>query len=320
MKQVLDFEKPVIELRGKIEELKKLTQESEMDLSEEIETLEQRLEKLEEDVYDRLSPWNRVQMARHPERPTTLDYIHSIFTDFMELHGDRLYGDDEAIVAGIANYKNQPVTVIGHQRGNDTKENLRRNFGMPHPEGYRKALRLMKQADKFNRPIICFIDTKGAYPGKAAEERGQSEAIARNLMEMAGLTVPVVCIVIGEGGSGGALALGVGDHIHMLENSTYSVISPEGAAALLWKDSNLAQNAAETMKITSYDLKELGIVDKVIPEIRGGAHRDIKAQSEKIDQILQESLENLKSLSKEELLESRWEKYKKIGDYTTLPL
>lgn len=320
MKQVLDFEKPVIELRGKIEELKKLTQESEMDLSEEIETLEQRLEKLEEDVYDRLSPWNRVQMARHPERPTTLDYIHSIFTDFMELHGDRLYGDDEAIVAGIAKYKNHPVTVIGHQRGKDTKENLRRNFGMPHPEGYRKALRLMKQADKFNRPIICFIDTKGAYPGKAAEERGQSEAIARNLMEMAGLTVPVVCIVIGEGGSGGALALGVGDHIHMLENSTYSVISPEGAAALLWKDSNLAQNAAETMKITSYDLKELGIVDKVIPEIRGGAHRNIKAQSEKIDQILQESLENLKSLSKEELLESRWEKYKKIGDYTTLPL
>nr|WP_208416484.1 acetyl-CoA carboxylase carboxyl transferase subunit alpha [Thalassobacillus devorans] len=316
----MDFEKPVIELRGKIEELKKLTQESEMDLSEEIETLEQRLEKLEEDVYDRLTPWNRVQMARHPERPTTLDYIHSIFTDFMELHGDRLYGDDEAIVAGIAKYKNQPVTVIGHQRGKDTKENLRRNFGMPHPEGYRKALRLMKQADKFNRPIVCFIDTKGAYPGKAAEERGQSEAIARNLMEMAGLTVPVVCIVIGEGGSGGALALGVGDHIHMLENSTYSVISPEGAAALLWKDSNLAQNAAETMKITSYDLKELGIVDKVIPEIRGGAHRDIKGQAKKIDQVLQESLEGLKSLSKEELLETRWEKYKKIGDYTTLPL
>ncbi|MFG6116604.1 acetyl-CoA carboxylase carboxyl transferase subunit alpha [Halobacillus sp. MO56] len=320
MKQVLDFEKPVVELRGKIEELKRLTEESEMDLSQEIETLEQRLENLEEDVYDRLTPWNRVQLARHPERPTTLDYIHAIFTDFIELHGDRLYGDDEAIVAGIAKYKDMPVTVVGHQRGKDTKENLRRNFGMPHPEGYRKALRLMKQANKFKRPIICFIDTKGAYPGKAAEERGQSEAIARNLMEMAGLEVPIICIVIGEGGSGGALALGVGDHIHMLENSTYSVISPEGAAALLWKDSNLAQHAAETMKITSYDLKKLGIIDTVITEIRGGAHRDIEAQAANIDKELQKSIDSLKKLSKEELLEARWKKYKKIGDYTDLPL
>ena len=206
-----------------------------MDLSAEIDKLESRLEELEKNVYANMSPWDRVQVARHSNRPTTLDYIELLFTDFFELHGDRLYGDDHAIVGGIAKYKGLPVTVIGHQRGKDTKENIRRNFGMPHPEGYRKALRLMKQAEKFKRPVICFIDTKGAYPGKAAEERGQSEAIARNLFEMAGLTVPIVCIVIGEGGSGGALALGVGDHIHMLENSTYSVIAPEGAAAIYGK-------------------------------------------------------------------------------------
>ncbi|WP_181349825.1 acetyl-CoA carboxylase carboxyl transferase subunit alpha [Thalassobacillus sp. CUG 92003] len=320
MKQILDFEKPVVELREKIAELKRLTKESDMDLNDEIATLETRLEKLEEDVYDRLRPWDRVQMARHPERPTTLDYIDCLFTDFLEMHGDRLYGDDEAIVSGIGKYKGEPVTIIGHQRGKDTKENIRRNFGMPHPEGYRKALRLMKQADKFNRPIICFIDTKGAYPGKAAEERGQSEAIARNLVEMAGLSVPIICIVIGEGGSGGALALGVGDHIHMLENSTYSVISPEGAAALLWKDSNQAQSAAETMKITSYDLKQLHVIDQVIPEIRGGAHRDVKQQADHIDHVLESSMAELQALSKEDRLEKRWEKYKQIGDYTQLDL
>ncbi|QHS22998.1 acetyl-CoA carboxylase carboxyl transferase subunit alpha [Virgibacillus sp. MSP4-1] len=314
--QVLPFEEPVVELKNKIAELKKFTNESEVDLTQEIEKLEGRLEKLEAEVYGNMQPWDRVQMARHANRPTTLDYIAEIFDDFLEMHGDRAFGDDEAIVGGIAKYKDKPVTVIGHQRGKDTKENIRRNFGMPHPEGYRKALRLMKQAEKFHRPIISFIDTKGAYPGKAAEERGQSEAIARNLMEMAGLTVPIVCIVIGEGGSGGALGLGVGDRIHMLENSTYSVISPEGAAALLWKDSNLAQKAAESMKITSYDLKELDIIDEIIPEIRGGAHRDISEQAKKIDQVLHQSLENLSKLSKEELLEGRWEKYKKIGTYT----
>jgi acetyl-CoA carboxylase carboxyl transferase subunit alpha len=314
----LPFEKPVVELKKKINELKKFTQESEIDLSKEIEKLEDRLEKLEKEVYENLSPWNRVQMARHPNRPTTLDYIQELITDFIELHGDRLYGDDEAIVGGIGKFNDKPITVIGHQRGKDTKENIRRNFGMPHPEGYRKALRLMKQAEKFNRPILCFIDTKGAYPGKAAEERGQSEAIARNLREMAGLKVPIVCIVIGEGGSGGALALGVGDHIHMLENSTYSVISPEGAAALLWKDSNLAQRAAETMKITSYDLKELGIIDEVIPEVKGGAHRNIQEQAQKIKTYLEQSLNDLSGLSVEELLEKRWEKYKNIGSFTTL--
>ncbi|RYG74893.1 acetyl-CoA carboxylase carboxyl transferase subunit alpha [Lentibacillus lipolyticus] len=318
MKQVLDFEKPIVDLKEKIAELKSFTDDSDIDLETEISTLEKRLEKLENDIYGNLQPWHRVQMARHQERPTTLDYIQELFTDFIEFHGDRSYGDDEAIVAGIAFYQDNPVTVIGHQRGKDTKENIRRNFGMPHPEGYRKALRHMRQAEKFQRPIICFIDTKGAYPGKAAEERGQSEAIARNLMEMAGLSVPIICIVIGEGGSGGALGLGVGDHIHMLENSTYSVISPEGAAALLWKDSGLARQAAETMKITSYDLKELDVIDQVIPEPRGGAHRDIKAQAGHIDAVLAGSLKELASLSADELLEKRWEKYKQIGDYQEL--
>lgn len=312
----LEFEKPVIELRKKIAELKEFTMNADVDLSSEIEKLEARLEKLEADIYDHMKPWDRVQIARHPGRPTTLDYISLLFTDFFECHGDRTYGDDEAIVGGIAKYKGLPVTVIGHQRGKDTKENIRRNFGMPHPEGYRKALRLMKQADKFRRPIICFIDTKGAYPGKAAEERGQSEAIARNLFEMASLKVPVVCIVIGEGGSGGALALGVGNHIHMLENSTYSVISPEGAAAILWKDAGQAKKAAESMKITAPDLKDLGIVDEIIPEVKGGAHKDVKAQAEEMDVILYKSLKELRGLSEEQLVSHRYDKYKSIGEHS----
>ncbi|MEH7087946.1 acetyl-CoA carboxylase carboxyl transferase subunit alpha [Priestia megaterium] len=311
----LEFERPIVELRNKIAELKEFAKNTEVDLSSEIDKLENRLEKVENDIYNHLSPWNRVQIARHPERPTTLDYISRLFTNFLECHGDRFYGDDEAIVGGIAKFNGVPVTVIGHQRGKDTKENIRRNFGMPHPEGYRKALRLMKQAEKFNRPIICFIDTKGAYPGKAAEERGQSEAIAKNLFEMAGLTVPVICIVIGEGGSGGALALGLGNHLHMLENSTYSVISPEGAAAILWKDSSLAKKAAETMKITAPDLKELGIVDEMVLEVKGGAHRDIDAQAGYMESIIKKSLKELMNLSKEELVEERYLKYKKIGQF-----
>ncbi|MHA6251441.1 acetyl-CoA carboxylase carboxyl transferase subunit alpha [Oceanobacillus sp. CAU 1775] len=318
MKHILEFEKPVVNLKAKIAELKEFTKDSDIDLTDEITTLEERLKVLADDVYGNLKPWDRVQMARHPERPTTLDYVERIFTDFIEFHGDRFFGDDEAIVSGVAFYKDKPVTIIGHQRGKDTKENIRRNFGMPHPEGYRKALRHMKQAEKFNRPIICFIDTKGAYPGKAAEERGQSEAIAKNLLEMAGLTVPIICIVIGEGGSGGALALGVGDHIHMLENSTYSVISPEGAAALLWKDSTQAKRAAETMGITSYELKKLQVIDEIIPEPRGGAHRDVEEQAKFIDNIISQSLRTLTKHNKEDLLEKRWEKYKAIGDYTIL--
>ncbi|MFY4774618.1 acetyl-CoA carboxylase carboxyl transferase subunit alpha [Metabacillus sp. RGM 3146] len=309
----LEFEKPVTELRKKITELKEFTANADVDLSSEISRLEERLQKLENEIYSNIKPWDRVQIARHPNRPSTLDYIEELFTDFFECHGDRLYSDDEAIVGGIAKFQGVPVTVIGHQRGKDTKENIRRNFGMPHPEGYRKALRLMKQADKFGRPIICFIDTKGAYPGKAAEERGQSEAIARNLFEMAGLTVPVICIVIGEGGSGGALALGVGNHLLMLENSTYSVISPEGAAALLWKDASLAKKAAETMKITAPDLKELGVVDEIIPEVKGGAHKDIKEQASFIRNELERSMASLGKMEKASLIEHRYNKYKAIG-------
>lgn len=315
MVKTLPFEEPVIQLRAKISELKDFTSNAEVDLSTEIQQLEDRLQKLETDIYENMQPWDRVQVARHPERPTTLDYIRDLFTDFIELHGDRLYGDDEAIVGGVASFNGQPITIIGHQRGRDTKENIRRNFGMPHPEGYRKALRLMKQAEKFKRPIICFIDTKGAYPGKAAEERGQSEAIARNLFEMAGLKVPVISVVIGEGGSGGALALGVANHIHMLENATYSVISPEGAASILWKDAALAQQAAEAMKITAPDLKEMGIVDEIIPESTGGAHRDPKRQAVLMGEVLQRSLDELLKLNEDQLVDTRYEKFKSIGEF-----
>ncbi|MCQ6273425.1 acetyl-CoA carboxylase carboxyl transferase subunit alpha [Bacillus sp. V3B] len=309
-----EFEKPILELRQKIKDLREFTKSTDVDLTTEIEKLESRLIKLEKEVYENIKPWDRVQIARHPNRPTTLDYISLLFTDFFECHGDRSFGDDEAIVGGIAKFQGVPVTVIGHQRGKDTKENIRRNFGMPHPEGYRKALRLMKQAEKFNRPIICFIDTKGAFPGKAAEERGQSEAIARNLFEMGGFTVPIICVVIGEGGSGGALALGVGNHMHMLENSTYSVISPEGAASILWKDASLAKQAAESMKITAPDLTELGIIDQMIPEVKGGAHKDVNEQAKEIEKVLLESLNELTKMNKEQLVVHRYNKYKQIGE------
>ncbi|MDQ0430496.1 acetyl-CoA carboxylase carboxyl transferase subunit alpha [Planomicrobium stackebrandtii] len=315
-KKSMPFEEPLIQLRAKISELKEYTATAEVDLSSEIKSLEDRFSKLEEEIYENMKPWDRVQVARHPERPTTLDYIPLIFNDFIEMHGDRLYGDDAAIVSGIASFHGQPVTIIGHQRGKDTKENVRRNFGMPHPEGYRKALRLMKQAEKFKRPIICLIDTKGAYPGKAAEERGQSEAIARNLVEMAGLEVPVLSIVIGEGGSGGALALGVGNQILMLENSTFSVISPEGAASILWKDSALAQTAAEAMKITAPDLLQMKIIEHMIPEVRGGAHHDPKKQASIISEAIRRSLEELNGMSGEELVDQRYRKFKSIGVFS----
>ncbi|MBD7935583.1 MULTISPECIES: acetyl-CoA carboxylase carboxyl transferase subunit alpha [Cytobacillus] len=314
----LTFERPIIELRKRIAELKEFTKTADVDLGSEINKLETRLAKLEKDIYENLGPWDRVQIARHPNRPTTLDYIEYLFDDFFECHGDRVFGDDEAIVSGIAKFRGHPVTVIGHQRGKDTKENIRRNFGMPHPEGYRKALRLMKQAEKFRRPIVCFIDTKGAYPGKAAEERGQSEAIAKNLFEMASLKVPVVCIVIGEGGSGGALALGIGNYIHMLENATYSVISPEGAASILWKDATKAQTAAESMRITAPDLKELGVIDEIIPEVKGGAHKDVEQQALAIEDILYQSLKELSQLDENQLVDHRYEKYKSIGKYSFL--
>lgn len=278
---MLDFEKPLFEIRNKIDSLKESQEKNEVDLQDEIDMLEASLKRETTKVYTNLKPWDRVQIARLPERPTTLDYIPYIFDSFIELHGDRSFRDDPAMIGGIGYLDGKSVTVIGQQRGKDTKDNIYRNFGMAHPEGYRKALRLMKQAEKFNRPIFTFIDTKGAYPGKAAEERGQSESIAKNLMEMASLTVPVIAVVIGEGGSGGALGIGISNRVLMLENSTYSVISPEGAAALLWKDSNLAQIAAETMKITAHDLLDLGIIDEVINEPLGGAQKDEEAQDRK---------------------------------------
>ncbi|MDD9150824.1 acetyl-CoA carboxylase carboxyl transferase subunit alpha [Sporolactobacillus sp. CQH2019] len=315
----LEFEKPVNELKDKISELKQFMDDRGIDLSEELDHLEKRLAALEKETYGNMTPWERVQIARDLKRPTTLDYIPLLFTDFIECHGDRVYGDDAAIVAGIAKFHHRPVTVIGEQRGRDTKENILRNFGMPHPEGYRKALRLMKQADKFHRPIITFIDTKGAFPGKAAEERGQSEAIARNLFEMSGLSVPVVCVVIGEGASGGALAISAGNRILMLENAWYSVISPEGAAALLWKDAGLAEKAAETMKITGSDLKKIGIIDKLIPEVLGGAHHDPKKQARLIDEALVESLKELDKLSQSEIRKQRSAKYRAIGSFAMSP-
>ncbi|MEE8670019.1 MAG: acetyl-CoA carboxylase carboxyl transferase subunit alpha [Heyndrickxia coagulans] len=314
----LEFEKPVIELKRKIAELKEFTKQSDVDLSSEIEKLEARLSRLEEEIYKNMDPWDRIQIARFPERPTSLDYIQYLFTDFLELHGDRVYGDDGAVVGGIAKFEGLPVTVIGQQRGKDTKENIRRNFGMPHPEGYRKALRLMKQAEKFKRPIISFIDTKGAYPGKAAEERGIAESIARNLFEMSGLSVPIICLIIGEGASGGALGIGVGDHIHVLENSWFSVISPESAAALLWKDASQAKRAVATMKMTAPELKELGIIDDLIPEVKGGAHKDPKAQAELMRPVLAASLKELRAYAPKELVEKRYEKYRKIGVFSTL--
>ncbi|QPQ29652.1 acetyl-CoA carboxylase carboxyltransferase subunit alpha [Lysinibacillus sp. JNUCC 51] len=316
MSKNLAFEEPVVQLREKIDELKTIATEADVDMTGEIEKLETRLTQLEQSIYANMKPWDRVQVARHPERPTTLQYIEAMCENFIELHGDRTFGDDAAILGGIAFFEGQPITIIGHQRGKSTKENIRRNFGMPHPEGYRKALRLMKQAEKFNRPIICFIDTKGAYPGKAAEERGQSEAIARNLVEMAGLKVPVISIVIGEGGSGGALALGVANRVFMLENSTYSVISPEGAASILWRDGSLAKQAAEAMRITAPDLKELGVIDGIIPEITGGAHRNVAKQAHNIKECISDTLKALNSLNGEQLIEDRYEKFKKIGQYT----
>lgn len=315
MKHILEFEKPIFELKEKITELKKMALESELDLEEDISKLETRLTKLEKDIYEHLDPWDRVQIARHPERPTALDYIEHLFTDFIELHGDRLFRDDPAIITGIAKYKDQPVTIIGQQRGKNTKENIYRNFASAHPEGYRKALRQMKLAEKFNRPIISLIDTKGAHPGKGAEERGQGEAIAHNLKVMAQLSVPSISIVIGEGGSGGALGIGLTDHIYMLENSIYSVISPEGAASILWKDASKAKDAAKSLKLNAEELKQLKIIDDIIPEPRGGAHRDFTMQVAYLDVHIRKSLNYLRNIPVETLIDNRWNKYKKIGEF-----
>jgi acetyl-CoA carboxylase carboxyl transferase subunit alpha len=316
MANELMFEKPLAELKTKIEELRTFGNEKQIDFSEEIRRLEERYFQLEDEIYKNLTAAQKMQIARHPNRPTTLDYIQAIFEDFIEFHGDRLYGDDLAIVGGIAKFNEITVTVIGHQKGKDTKDNIARHFGSPHPEGFRKALRLMKQADKFLRPIITFIDTKGAYPGNAAEERGQGEAIARNLLEMSSLRVPVICIIIGEGGSGGALALGVGNKVLMLENAIYSVISPEGAASILYKDASKSIHAAEAMKITADQIISLGVIDDIIPEPRGGSHRDVAQQIDFIKQAIQEHLQPLLKMSVEEIRTSRYQKFRHLGKFS----
>ena len=316
----LPFEQPLTELKEKIEELKRFGEEKHIDFTDEINRLEERYKRLQEEIYTNISPSQKMHLARHHQRPTTLDFVAHIFTDFIELHGDRLFGDDLAIVGGLARLNGVPVTVIGHQRGKDTKDNIARFFGSPHPEGFRKALRLMQQADKFGRPIITFIDTKGAYPGNTAEERGQSEAIARNLREMTMLGVPVICVVIGEGGSGGALALGVGNRVLMLENAIYSVISPNGAASILWKDATKADQAAEAMKITAADLLEMEIIDEVIPEPQGGAHKDIPAASEAVMTALVMHLSELSAMSSDELREDRYNKFRKMGKFKTVEI
>ncbi|MGL5285112.1 acetyl-CoA carboxylase carboxyl transferase subunit alpha [Aeromonas sp. RU39B] len=314
MSLFLDFEQPIAELQAQIDELKHVSEHnSAVDLNEEIRRLEKKNEELTRKIFADLGAWQVSQMARHPQRPYTLDYIAQIFTDFDELAGDRAYADDKAIVGGIARLDGEPVMVIGHQKGRETKEKIKRNFGMPRPEGYRKALRLMKMAERFKMPIITFIDTPGAYPGVGAEERGQSEAIARNLKEMAGLTVPVVCTVIGEGGSGGALAIGVGDRVNMLQYSTYSVISPEGCASILWKSADKASVAAEAMGITAQRLKELKLIDHIVNEPLGGAHRDIEKMGGLLKARIKQDLDALRPLDSEQLLEQRYQRLMSYG-------
>ncbi|WEK53243.1 MAG: acetyl-CoA carboxylase carboxyltransferase subunit alpha [Candidatus Cohnella colombiensis] len=315
MPNELPFERPLAEQRKKIDELKKFGIEKEIDFTDEIGRLEERYKQMEQEIYSQLSAPQIMHMARHHQRPTSLEYIQQVFTDFIEFHGDRVFADDLAIVGGIAKLNGIPVTVVGHQRGKDTKDNIQRFFGSPHPEGFRKALRFMQQANKFGRPIITFIDTKGAYPGDTAEERGQSEAIARNLREMAIFGVPIICIVIGEGGSGGALALGVGNRVLMLENAIYSVISPNGAASILWKDASKADQAAEAMKITAKDLLQLGVIEDIIPEPQGGAHRDPALQAESIKEAIWRHLQQLLEMSPEQLVEDRYQKFRKIGQF-----
>jgi acetyl-CoA carboxylase carboxyl transferase subunit alpha len=318
---LLEFEKPLAELERRIGELKHMDLEQPgVDLSDDIARLEKKLNKMRSDVYSNISRWQRTQIARHPQRPYTLDYIEALMENFVELHGDRNFADDRAIVGGVAWFNGKPVMVIGHQKGRNTKEKVERNFGMPHPEGYRKALRLMKLAERFNIPIITLVDTPGAFPGIGAEERGQAEAIARNLIEMADLRVPVITVVTGEGGSGGALALAVSNRVMMLENSIYSVISPEGCAAILWKNQDYAQDAAEAMKLTAPDSLKNGIIDEIIPEPLGGAHRDPSVAAKSLGASVQAQLDKLSDMSPDELVTDRWEKFRKIGVFRDEPV
>ena len=309
----LDFEQPIAELQAKIEELRLVGDDNEINIQEEIERLEGKSRSLTESIFASLSPWQISQLARHPLRPYTLDYVSRIVDGFEELHGDRAYADDKAIVGGLGRIEGRPVLLIGHQKGRDTKEKISRNFGMPRPEGYRKALRLMKLAERFRLPILTFIDTPGAYPGVGAEERGQSEAIARNLFEMAGLRTPIIATVIGEGGSGGALAIGVADRVLMLQYSTYSVISPEGCASILWKDAEKAPLAAEAMAITSKHLKEFKLIDDIVPEPLGGAHRDADAMARNLKKSLLATLDAVSEIPMDRLLEQRYERLMAYG-------
>ncbi|MQY59467.1 MAG: acetyl-CoA carboxylase carboxyltransferase subunit alpha [Clostridia bacterium] len=311
----LDFEKPMLELEHKIEELKGLANKEGLDFNEEISRLQSRLKKLEEETLAHLTPWQKVQLARHPNRPKSLTLVHLIFDDFLPLHGDRLYSEDQAIIGGLARIEEERLVFIGHQKGESIKDNLSRNFGMAHPEGYRKAHRLMNLAEKLHRPILTFIDTPGAYPGIEAEERGQAEAIAANLERMSQLRVPILVIIIGEGGSGGALGIGVGDRILMLENAVYSVITPEGCAAILWKNQEKVEEAAKALRLTSQDLFNLGLIDEIIPEPRGGAHKDPEQTALNIKERIIKHLEELKKVSPEEVVEKRYKKYRGIGKF-----
>ena len=311
----LSFEQPIAELESKIEELRFVQEDSAVDISEEIDRLSQKSQQLTKDLYAKLTPWQVSQIARHPQRPYTMDYVNEIFTDFHELHGDRTYADDQSIVGGLARFNGQSCMVIGHQKGRDTKERAMRNFGMPKPEGYRKALRLMKLAEKFNLPVFTFVDTPGAFPGIDAEERGQSEAIGHNLYAMAELKVPLIATIIGEGGSGGALAIAVGDSVLMLQYSTYSVISPEGCASILWKTADRASDAAEALGLTAHRLKALNLIDKIINEPLGGAHRDPKQMAVLLKRALADSLRQVQGLKTKELLAARHEKLMSYGKF-----
>jgi acetyl-CoA carboxylase carboxyl transferase subunit alpha len=311
----LDFEQPIAELEAKIEELRFVQDDSALDISEDIARLQKKSHALTKDIYGKLNAWQIAQVARHPQRPYTLDYVNTIFTGFEELHGDRVFADDTAIVGGLARFNGETCVVIGQQKGRDTKEKIFRNFGMPKPEGYRKALRLMRLAERFGVPVFTFVDTPGAYPGVGAEERGQSEAIGRNLFAMAELRVPIICTIIGEGGSGGALAIAIGDVVIMLQYSTYSVISPEGCASILWKSADYAAEAAETLGITATRLKALGLIDKIVGEPLGGAHRDYDATMQAVKKALQDSWRQLKDIPLDKLLETRFEKLIGYGKF-----
>ncbi|MFA5859399.1 MAG: acetyl-CoA carboxylase carboxyltransferase subunit alpha [Elusimicrobiota bacterium] len=311
----LEFEKPIVELELKIEELRVFSKEKNVDVSGEIKALEEKCEILKHEIYNALTPWHRVQLARHPQRPYTLDYINLMMTNFVELHGDRLYGDDPSIVGGFAMLDDIPVMVLGHQKGRNIDENMKRNFGSAHPEGYRKAIRLMMLAAKFGKPVVCLLDTQGAYPGDAAEARGIAEAIARNMKIMSTLPVPIVVVVIGEGGSGGALGIGVGNRVLMMENAIYSVISPEGCASILYKDSKFANEAAKALKVTAQDLKELGVIDEIVPEPLGGAHRNMEVTAENLKSVLKRNLIELIKINSSKLIEMRYKKFRAMGSF-----